>query len=296
MTKLAAYFPGFPFKGHHLRIMALVRRRNKKWQSLSDYLLKIPSYPSNNERIIAYHHDHRYINSQYITRNLIPCCSRGISSYSERHSAPRGAVVRDRKVVLVLNGYFQDEQIGLIFRNALAYGISGVILTGMNDPLCRKAARSSMGATLKVPYLTLSDLRGNKIIRTEDLFQELINQDFEAFQLTETPHMDLYLNQVNLTVNGKHSPEANGGTTSGENNFIRSQIVDKFAEEWSNDRTQKSVALFVNSNQSCSASVNNSHDAFLPFNIGVCLEELYEASLRSGAKLNNDDQGQLLAH
>jgi len=129
--------------------------------------------------------------------------------------------------------------------------------------------------------LALPDLHRSKIIHAEDLLQELADQNFETFQLTETPYKELYLNQINVAANGKHSPEANGSVSSGKNNLRRPQIVNKFSEEWSNDPTRKSIALFVNSSQTSCGCASSSHDAFVPFNIGVCLEELFEASLKS---------------
>ncbi len=55
--------------------------------------------------------------------------------------------------VLVLEELFNHDNIGGVFRNALAFGAAGVLLSpGCADPLYRKAIRVSMGAALRVPF------------------------------------------------------------------------------------------------------------------------------------------------
>ena len=59
-----------------------------------------------------------------------------------------------RPSVLVLDGVIKPENVGALFRTALAFGVCGVVLSpGCADPLYRKSIRSSMGACFKLPYL-----------------------------------------------------------------------------------------------------------------------------------------------
>ncbi len=56
-------------------------------------------------------------------------------------------------LLVVLEGLTNTENIGAVFRNAMAFGADGVLLCPRScDPLYRKAIRVSMGGTLKVPF------------------------------------------------------------------------------------------------------------------------------------------------
>jgi tRNA G18 (ribose-2'-O)-methylase SpoU len=56
--------------------------------------------------------------------------------------------------VLVLEGVNNPDNVGGLFRSAAAFGIELVVLgPNCGDPLYRKAVRTSMGATLSVPYV-----------------------------------------------------------------------------------------------------------------------------------------------
>jgi tRNA G18 (ribose-2'-O)-methylase SpoU len=55
--------------------------------------------------------------------------------------------------VLVLEGVNNPDNVGGLFRSAAAFGIEQVVLgPNSGDPLYRKAIRTSMGATLAVPF------------------------------------------------------------------------------------------------------------------------------------------------
>src|SRR2546428_11494930 len=59
----------------------------------------------------------------------------------------------DARVPVVLEGITDPDNVGGIFRNAMAFGAGGVVLApGCSDPLYRKAIRVSMGGTLVVPF------------------------------------------------------------------------------------------------------------------------------------------------
>jgi tRNA G18 (ribose-2'-O)-methylase SpoU len=56
--------------------------------------------------------------------------------------------------VLVLEGVNNPDNVGGLFRSAAAFGIELVVLgPNSGDPLYRKAIRTSMGATLSVPFV-----------------------------------------------------------------------------------------------------------------------------------------------
>ena len=66
---------------------------------------------------------------------------------------------RSLEPVLVLEGVNNPDNIGGIFRSAHAFGARGVVLgPNCGDPLYRKAIRTSMGATLDVPWSLDPDL------------------------------------------------------------------------------------------------------------------------------------------
>lgn len=59
--------------------------------------------------------------------------------------------------IVVLEAIGNPDNIGGIFRNAAAFGVDGVLLApGCADPFYRKAIRTSMAATLRVPFAELS--------------------------------------------------------------------------------------------------------------------------------------------
>jgi tRNA G18 (ribose-2'-O)-methylase SpoU len=66
---------------------------------------------------------------------------------------PADALAAAATRLIVLEGVANADNVGGIFRNAAAFAADGVLL-GPNccDPLYRKAIRTSMGATLRVPY------------------------------------------------------------------------------------------------------------------------------------------------
>jgi tRNA G18 (ribose-2'-O)-methylase SpoU len=91
-------------------------------------------------------------------RGCLAVCSRGASvdpmalvrDLLAAESAPR---------ILVLEGILNLDNIGSIFRNAMGLGGRAVLLCPRSvDPLYRKAIRTSMGATLAVPFARTDDL------------------------------------------------------------------------------------------------------------------------------------------
>ena len=66
---------------------------------------------------------------------------------------PMDAAIADARVLVLLEDVANAENVGSIFRNAAAFGADAVVLShGCADPLYRKAIRTSMAATLQVPF------------------------------------------------------------------------------------------------------------------------------------------------
>jgi tRNA G18 (ribose-2'-O)-methylase SpoU len=62
--------------------------------------------------------------------------------------------------VLALEGVNNPDNVGGLFRTAAAFGLDGVLLDPRaGDPLYRKAIRTSMGASLRVPYARADEWR-----------------------------------------------------------------------------------------------------------------------------------------
>jgi tRNA G18 (ribose-2'-O)-methylase SpoU len=79
--------------------------------------------------------------------------------------------------VLVLEGVNNPDNIGGLFRSAAAFGIELVVLgPDSGDPLYRKAIRTSMGATLSMPFVQAAQWPG--------AIRDLRNDGFTVVALT----------------------------------------------------------------------------------------------------------------
>ena len=59
--------------------------------------------------------------------------------------------------LLALEGVGNPDNVGGLFRTAFAFGVEAVVLNPSTaDPLYRKAIRTSMAATLRVPFVRIS--------------------------------------------------------------------------------------------------------------------------------------------
>jgi tRNA G18 (ribose-2'-O)-methylase SpoU len=66
--------------------------------------------------------------------------------------------------LLALEGVGNPDNVGGLFRAASALGAGGIVLDAASgDPLYRKAIRTSMAATLRVPFLRAANLRAELI-------------------------------------------------------------------------------------------------------------------------------------
>jgi tRNA G18 (ribose-2'-O)-methylase SpoU len=85
---------------------------------------------------------------------------RGILALAERTALPSAddllSSCPDRAVVMLLSAIANHDNMGGLFRNAAAFGISAVLLDAhCCDPFYRKAIRVSVGGCLKVPFARL---------------------------------------------------------------------------------------------------------------------------------------------
>lgn len=94
---------------------------------------------------------------------------------------PWTEVAAQARALLVLEGVANPDNVGGVFRNAAAFGVEGVLLDPRSaDPLYRKAIRTSMGATLRVPFATL----GAGALPWPECLAELEACGFELVALT----------------------------------------------------------------------------------------------------------------
>jgi len=84
---------------------------------------------------------------------------RGCLALAERGQDERSVDALLGACLLVgLEGVGNPDNVGGIFRSALALGAGGVVLDrSSGDPLYRKAIRTSMGAALRLPYARIAD-------------------------------------------------------------------------------------------------------------------------------------------
>lgn len=87
-----------------------------------------------------------------IHRGCLAACQR--EAADDPIKLARSALLRERAPrLVVLEGLANLDNVGLIFRNAMAFGARAVLLCGKScDPLYRKAIRTSMGGSLCVPF------------------------------------------------------------------------------------------------------------------------------------------------
>lgn len=89
---------------------------------------------------------------------------RGCLAVGERGAEPPVSTLLDppgRRLLLVLEDVTNPDNVGAVFRNAMAFGADGVLLSpGCADPLYRKAIRVSIGGSLSVPFGRVDDWPG----------------------------------------------------------------------------------------------------------------------------------------
>jgi tRNA G18 (ribose-2'-O)-methylase SpoU len=80
--------------------------------------------------------------------------NRGVLASADRiRRPPVAALIGSARLVAVLEGINDHENLGSLFRNAAALGVDAVLLGGRcADPLYRRSVRVSMGHVLRVPF------------------------------------------------------------------------------------------------------------------------------------------------
>ncbi len=83
--------------------------------------------------------------------------NRGVLAVADRAAATDvDALAAAARVLAVLEGVNDHENLGALFRNAAALGVGGIVLgPRCADPLYRRSVRVSMGHVLRVPFAPL---------------------------------------------------------------------------------------------------------------------------------------------
>jgi tRNA G18 (ribose-2'-O)-methylase SpoU len=83
---------------------------------------------------------------------------RGVLAAADRLPLPDAAdVVQGARLVAVVEGVGDHENLGALFRNAAAFGLDAVLLDPTTaDPLYRRSVRVSLGHVLRVPWTRLA--------------------------------------------------------------------------------------------------------------------------------------------
>ena len=116
------------------------------------------------------------------------------------------------------------DNIGSIFRNAAAFGAECVLLSpNCCDPLYRKAIRTSIGATLRIPFGNIDDWPGGLSrlrdagLTTTALTPNPDAEDIEDFVADMPPRVALLL--------GTEGPGLSGGATARADRRVRIPIA-----------------------------------------------------------------------
>ncbi len=103
---------------------------------------------------------------------------------------PVEAILGDRtggETFVVVEGMTNTENLGSVFRNAMAFGVKGVLLCPRScDPLYRKAIRVSLGASLRIPFTRLEDWPGDlSALRARGVRLVALDPSANAIELAE---------------------------------------------------------------------------------------------------------------
>ena len=84
--------------------------------------------------------------------------NRGVLAVADRAPIPSVEELAVGRLLAVLEGVNDHENLGALFRNAAALGVDGVLLgPRCADPLYRRSVRVSMGHVLRVPFAPLPE-------------------------------------------------------------------------------------------------------------------------------------------
>ena len=132
--------------------------------------------------------------------------------------------LRAARLVVVLEDIGNPDNIGSIFRNAAAFGAECVLLSpNCCDPLYRKAIRTSIGATRRIPFGNIDDWPGGLSrlrdagLTTTALTPNPDAEDIEDFVADMPPRVALLL--------GTEGPGLSGGATARADRRVRIPIA-----------------------------------------------------------------------
>ena len=94
---------------------------------------------------------------------------RGVLASADRRPVPEPAeLLAGARLVAVVEGLGDHENLGALFRNAAAFGVDAVLLDPTTaDPLYRRSVRVSLGHVLRVPWARLPSLPGGLAVVRE---------------------------------------------------------------------------------------------------------------------------------
>ncbi|MBK1785407.1 TrmH family RNA methyltransferase [Prauserella cavernicola] len=116
--------------------------------------------------------------------------NRGVLAVADRAPQPSPeTILGHARVLAVLEGVGDHENLGALFRNAAALGVDGVLLgPGCADPLYRRSVRVSMGHVLRVPFARLDDWPGALAgLRAHGFRVAALTPRADAVDLTKLP-------------------------------------------------------------------------------------------------------------
>jgi tRNA G18 (ribose-2'-O)-methylase SpoU len=110
---------------------------------------------------------------------------RGVLASADRRPLPPvGEMIALARLLLVVVGVNDHENVGGLFRNAAAFGVDGVLLDGTTaDPLYRRSVRVSLGHVLRMPWTRLD-------LDAVDAFADLRSSGFVVVALTPAPNAE----------------------------------------------------------------------------------------------------------
>ena len=119
-------------------------------------LAQLPSGPDSLPVFVAPHDELARLTGFELTR--------GALGAFRRSALPTVAdVLRDARLVAVLEDITNHTNVGAIFRSAAALGVDAVLVSpACYDPLYRRAVRVSMGAVFQVPWTRIGDQPGEE--------------------------------------------------------------------------------------------------------------------------------------
>ena len=140
---------------------------------------------------------------------------RGCLAIARRPAVPAltAEAIADARRLVVLEGVNNPDNVGGIFRSAAALGADAIVLgPACADPLYRKSVRTSMGATLEVPYLFATDWPAAlDLMRTHDWEVAALTTDGDALPLS---HYEPGQRRVALLAGAEGAGLTDGALTS----------------------------------------------------------------------------------